>query len=171
MIRAHPLVATISGAALVAAALGMFILLAPGRADLPSSPHAASEAPEVQPAPAEPMPAEAPPMQGNESIEQLIAGVINARQRDDRVWLARTLYSVPMGAEPEDVHLLRAYRYFLSGSAGPLWQRVEDAWLRQAYSIQHEGEIASVEFETGGSLGSLTLRFIQAGQGWYFMDM
>lgn len=112
--------------------------------------------------------AESPYAITNATVEDLLAGVMDARQRQDRAWLARALESTcgRNALTEEDWHT--AHRQFLWGSVSRLWSRVTDAWNTRSYTVSHDGNTARASFEVGGAPGEISFEFVRIGSAWYF---
>jgi hypothetical protein len=104
----------------------------------------------------------------NATVEDLLAGVIDARQRQDRAWLARTLESTSGKAELSEEDWHTAHRQFVWGSVSRLWTRVSEAWNAREYTVSYEGNSARASFHVGGALGDLWFDFVRIGDAWYF---
>jgi hypothetical protein len=104
----------------------------------------------------------------NRTVEDLLAGVIDARKRDDRAWLARSLSSTTSRKNLTQDDLHTAFRQFLWVSVSRLWMRVETAWAERKYTVTYDGEGARATFEVGGALGEVWFDFVRVGDGWFF---
>jgi hypothetical protein len=142
-------------------------------------PHAASPAdkavPESEPEPAKPeqpksvQESEHPIT--NRTVEDLLAGVMEAREREDRAWLARVIESTAGHAELTWPDWHTAHRQFLWVSVSRLWLRVTAAWNERAYTVSYDGDSARATFEVGGALGQVWFDFVRVGDGWYFQGV
>jgi hypothetical protein len=104
----------------------------------------------------------------NRTVEDLLAGVIDARKRDDRAWLARSLSSTALRGKLTQDDLHTAFRQFLWGSVSRLWLSVETAWAEREYTVTYDGETARATFDVGGALGEVWFDFVKIGDGWFF---
>jgi hypothetical protein len=134
---------------------------------------------ELKPAPG--LPAEAVSLAPHEKIMQestvaltntspldLIEGTLQARERGDKPWLARTLASNSGKPVISEVDLHAANRQFLTVSIEGMWTAVEAAWKAHEYRVNELGETAEVMFQAGSSLGELTIVLVRIGDGWFY---
>ena len=114
---------------------------------------------------------ESPATMTNATVEDLLQGVIDARQREDRAWLARTLESTAGKIELSDEDWHTAHRQFLWSSVSRLWSRVTEAWNARGYTVSYDGNSARANFDVGGALGEVWFDFIRIGDAWYFQGI
>jgi hypothetical protein len=173
----------IAGIAAIAGVIGLALFQQDSKA---APPAAASGAPvQRTAAPAEeaaPEPEPAKPGQSksvpepehpitNRTVEDLLAGVMDARKREDRAWLARVLESTVGKEELSWPDWHTAHRQFLWISVSRLWVRVAGAWDERAYAVTYEGDTARATFDVGGALGQVWFDFVRVGDGWYFQGV
>lgn len=103
----------------------------------------------------------------NAAPADLIEGILQARERADKAWLARTLASTAGKALITDVDLHAANRQYLTSSSKWIWTAVQTAWQAHDYTVIEKGETAEVRFKAGSSLGELTIVLVRIGECWF----
>ncbi|MCB9892875.1 MAG: hypothetical protein H6839_00330 [Planctomycetes bacterium] len=166
---------TILGVAVLAAIAGTILIALPGAKPVTApepvkSPVQTAPLPLSEPAPGNVSPpAPEPEMEvSNLTIEDLVSGILAARLRQDRAWLARTMESTAGKPSLVEDDLLAAYRQYLWHTTDGLWGRVGHAWTERAYEVVEDGDRAQLVLTVGGSLGQLILPFVRIDGAWYY---
>ncbi len=173
----------IAGVAALAGVIGLALFQQesnadPAPVDTPAPIHRAGSPPEE----AAPEPEPAKPEQPksvqesehpitNRTVEDLLAGVMEARAREDRAWLARVIESTAGKEELTWPDWHTAHRQFLWISVSRLWLQVTSAWNERAYTVSYDGDSARATFEVGGAMGQVWFDFVRVGDGWYFQGV
>ena len=177
----RPILKPILGIAVLAALAGTVLITLPGAKPVsaPEPVTVASPIPELpKPEPVrEPEEANvnvSPPAAESEwqvtnlTIEDLVAGILLARQREDRAWLARTMESTAGKPSLVEDDLRAAFRQYLWHSTDGLWGKVSHAWTERSYEVVAEGDKAQLVMTVGGNLGQLVLPFVRIDGAWYY---
>jgi hypothetical protein len=177
-LRRKRAVALAAGAGLLAAAATVWLVFLPARAEEPApiSEHhglelrlPAQQSPnQAAPTPEEIGVEESAVLITNTAPADLIEGILQARDRSDRAWLARTLASTAGKALITEVDLHAANRQYLTSSSKWIWTAVEAAWQAHDYTVIEKGETAEVNFKAGSSLGELTIVLVRFGECWFY---
>ena len=101
------------------------------------------------------------------SVEELIQGTLDAIERDDRAWLARTMESTS-GRELTEDDLHAAYRQFLWRSAAPMWDNIRHAWESSDFEVAEQDQTAELVLRMGGALGEMRLKLVRLDGAWCY---
>lgn len=104
----------------------------------------------------------------NSTVEDVVQGILLARERNDLAWLARTMESTAAKESLVEDDLLAAHRQYTWGSTDPLWAKVAASWQARTYSVEAEGDRAELVMQVGSNLGELRLPFVRIDGAWYF---
>ncbi len=104
----------------------------------------------------------------NATVIDLMSGILQARDRADRAWLARTMESTSAKESLVEDDLLAAYRQYLWKSTDGLWGKVSQAWQARTYEVDEDGDKAELVLQVEGSLGEIRLPFVRIDGAWYF---
>jgi hypothetical protein len=164
----------VAAAAAVVGVVGIVLLATQGEGEAAPAPAPqaqvkyAQENPAPEPNLSPPAPEPETPLT-NSSIEDLVGGTLDAIQREDRAWLARTMESTSNRDLTED-DLLAAYRQFLWRSAQPMWARVRAAWQAGAWRVEQDADAGRIFLDVGGALGEMRLELVKINNGWHYAD-
>jgi hypothetical protein len=103
----------------------------------------------------------------NDSPLALFEGIIAAREREDRAWLARTLESTAGKASITEDDCHAAWRNYLWEPA--LWNRIAAAHRESPAQVSIEGEVARVSVNVGGNAGEYYMLFKRVNGAWYLL--
>ena len=161
----------------IAGIVGILLTAEPeARAENPSEPCAESSLPsstqDTEPVPPEkfvsPPATESEWPMENATVIDLMSGILQARDRADRAWLARTMESTSAKESLVEDDLLAAYRQYLWKSTDGLWGKVSQAWQARTYEVDEDGDKAELVLQVEGSLGEVRLPFVRIDGAWYF---
>lgn len=103
----------------------------------------------------------------NQTPLALIEGIFDARRRNDKAWLARTLESTQGKAQLCEDDCNAAWRNYLW--VPELWDRMEASHKETPAIISEDGDIARVSFEVGGNAGVLFVQLKRINGAWYLL--
>jgi hypothetical protein len=104
------------------------------------------------------------------SPRALLDGVLRARQRGDRAWLARSLDSCADAPTLTSTEISVAWLRFEWPEAERLWDRIAAAEAAGIASIEIEAQRATATWNVGGAVGGLSLAFVQKNGTWRIAD-
>ena len=96
--------------------------------------------------------------------QETLLGVLDARKRGDRAYLARACSYTAGKATINQADLNRANRQFLKG---PGWDKIEKANAEDKVTYVEDGDTARAIAEVGGDMGQMMIKMCRIGGVWY----
>lgn len=99
--------------------------------------------------------------------EDLLAGLFDARAREDLAYLARLTVSPMVKPQLDTLDESNAYLAYVWKSGSRRWDLVKAAFDANTIVWDHSPDKATAIVPAGPSLGSLPLTFVRLADGWY----